>query len=207
MLLQGRQARIGIYAGTFDPVHAGHVGFALQAMTAAELDEVCFLPERQPRYKPGAEHYGHRVAMLTRALRPYGSFGLLELVDKYFTVQRTLPQLAKAFSAAQLVLLMGADTFVTLPQWGHVERLVSSCEFAVTVRQKSDLQIIIATISHLQISTANLHIVDNMRPDVSSSDIRIALRQNVTTSGVLPSVVTYAKREWLYATVPRIDGT
>ena len=44
-------ARIGIYAGTFDPVHAGHVAFALQSLEAAKLDRVYFLPERRPRGK------------------------------------------------------------------------------------------------------------------------------------------------------------
>jgi cytidyltransferase-like protein len=62
------QSRIGIYSGTFDPVHAGHMAFALQAMQEAKLDRLYFLPERRPRYKQGVEHFAHRVAMLERAI-------------------------------------------------------------------------------------------------------------------------------------------
>src|SRR4051812_40769392 len=84
-----KSKRIGIYAGTFNPVHTGHVAFALQAVKEANLDEVYFVPERQPRGKAGVEHFGHRVAMLKRALRPYKQFDVLELVDVNMTVNRT----------------------------------------------------------------------------------------------------------------------
>src|SRR4051812_5853101 len=97
MTLKQKQPRIGIYAGTFDPVHAGHMSFALHARQMAGLDEVYFLPERTPRHKPQAEHYGHRVGMLRRAIRPYNNLAVLELVDKHFTVQRTMLGLRQVF--------------------------------------------------------------------------------------------------------------
>ena len=89
--MKRRSVRIGIYSGTFDPVHIGHITFALQAMKTARLDQIVFLPERMPRRKQSAEHYGHRAAMLERALRPYPSMGVLELADKSFTIARTWP--------------------------------------------------------------------------------------------------------------------
>jgi nicotinate-nucleotide adenylyltransferase len=69
--------RIGIYSGTFDPVHSGHISFALQSLKAAKLDKVYFLPERRPRNKQQVEHFGHRVAMLKRAIKPYPEFNVL----------------------------------------------------------------------------------------------------------------------------------
>src|SRR4051812_4657029 len=94
--------RIGIYAGTFDPVHSGHVSFALQALKAAELDKVYFLPERRPRNKQHVEHFGHRTAMLKRAAQPHSQFEVLEMVDISFSVERTLPKLQKQFEGDQL---------------------------------------------------------------------------------------------------------
>ena len=79
-------ARVGIYAGTFDPVHVGHISFALQSLTAANLDSIYFAPERRPRNKQQVEHFAHRVAMIKRAIRPYRKFAILELVDTSFSI-------------------------------------------------------------------------------------------------------------------------
>ena len=84
--------RIGIYAGTFDPVHIGRVTFALQSLEAAKLDEVYFLPERRPRGKATPEHFGHRVGMLKRALEPHERLRVLELVDVNFSVEKDIAE-------------------------------------------------------------------------------------------------------------------
>src|SRR5438270_13558590 len=110
-------ARIGIYAGTFDPVHAGHIGFALQAAQQARLDKLYFLPERRPRDKRGVEHFGHRVAMLRRAIKPHPKFGVLELPDISFSIERTLPRLEQKFQGDHLVFLFGSDAALQLPDW------------------------------------------------------------------------------------------
>src|SRR3546814_8156923 len=85
--------KIGIYSGSFDPVHSGHISFALHAKQAANLDEVYFLQECMPSNKPFVEHYGHRVAMLNRATKPYKDINIIELVAKNFTILKTLPRL------------------------------------------------------------------------------------------------------------------
>src|SRR5271170_320213 len=99
--------RIGIYSGTFDPVHSGHVAFALQAMKDARLDLIYFLPERRPRHKQGVAHFAHRIAMLKHAARPYRNFKVMELTDISFLPERTIPKLCREFSGHQLVFLFG----------------------------------------------------------------------------------------------------
>ena len=116
-------ARIGIYAGTFNPVHTGHIAFALQATQAANLDMVYFMPERRPRDKQEVEHFGHRMAMLRRATEPHTQLDLLDLVDVNFSVLRTLPQLQQTFPDSQLVFLVGSDVAPTIPSWPHSERV------------------------------------------------------------------------------------
>src|SRR6185295_10705588 len=101
--------RIGFFSGTFDPIHKGHIAFALQALEAAELDRVYFMPEAKPRRKEGMTHYGHRVAMLRLALRPHKNLKVLEVPDRQFSVQRTMPRLKTRFKNDQLFLLMGSD--------------------------------------------------------------------------------------------------
>src|SRR5262249_6224728 len=107
--MAGTTSRIGIYAGTFDPVHSGHGAFALEAIEASRLDEIYFLPERQPRGKQQVEHFGHRTGMLERALKPHPRLKVMELVDANFSVRRTLPQLRRRFAGSELVFLFGSD--------------------------------------------------------------------------------------------------
>src|SRR5690349_21472123 len=122
-----KQTSVGVYAGTFDPVHAGHLSFALDAQRQLDLDTVYFLPERLPRNKPWVEHYGHRVAMLRRAIKPHSTLALLELVDKQFTLNRTLPQLKRQFHNVNIVLLMGSDAFVNVPLWQDEHEYLKDC--------------------------------------------------------------------------------
>lgn len=193
------QPRIGIYAGAFDPVHAGHVAFALQAIRAGRLDQVVFMPERRPRHKPGVEHYAHRLAMVKRALALHPDLAVVEAVDRHFTVRRTLPLLEAVFPGAQLVLLMGSDAVATIPAWQYAERLFGQTELLVGIRsshQRSEVEQAVASWPF--VGPTSLTIVDSHAPDVSSSVIRHALRTNQPAEGLLESVRRYAAREWLY---------
>jgi nicotinate-nucleotide adenylyltransferase len=197
--LKRKQAlRIGIFAGAFDPVHAGHLAYALQAMEAGQLDEVVFLPERRPRHKPGVEHYAHRVAMLKRATQPHPQFSVLELVDRYFTVSRTLPQLLKLFKGHQLVFMVGSDVVPHLASWPHSRLLLKSCELLIGIRSEHKQSQILEEIGSWSAQPQDVILVDSFAADISSSRIRDALRADHDTKGMLTSVRRYARREWLY---------
>jgi nicotinate-nucleotide adenylyltransferase len=192
--------RIGIYAGTFDPVHAGHIAFALYAQQIAKLDSVYFLPERLPRHKPHVTHLAHRAAMLEHALAPYPSLGVMELVDTRFTIKRTLPQLRGVFGDAELVFLCGSDVFVHVPKWPLVTVLCKDASFVVSLRATDTAETIRATAKDLQVEAT---IVDSLYPDVRSRDIREALRAGKESPGLLESVTRYARAEWLYIRIPK----
>ncbi len=190
--------RIGIFAGSFNPVHAGHVAFALQVMQAADLDEVVFLPERRPRHKPSVEHYAHRVAMIKRAIRPHRQFSVLELVDRNFTVSRTLPQLQALFAGHQLVFMIGSDVVPNLPQWPYAKRMLQQVELAVGVRVGQNREDIAKLVADWSIAPMDMVLVDSYAADISSARIRRALRADLSAKGLLASVKQYARREWLY---------
>src|SRR5438045_2188503 len=77
--------RIGIYSAIFDPVHVGHIVFALKAQKIAGLEKVCFVPERRPQHGTEPEHYVHRSVMLKTALQPYRQFEVFDLPDARLT--------------------------------------------------------------------------------------------------------------------------
>jgi len=195
--------RTGIYAGTFDPVHAGHVAFALQALAAVKLDEVYFLPERQPRGKQHVEHFGHRVAMLRQALKPHPQFAVLELPDVNFSIRYTLPRLQSRFDGQQLLFLFGSDVVGALPNWPLAERLVNQYELIIGVRGRDDPTIVQRTIADWSIQPKAATLITSYAPAVSSGRVRDSLRRGQPAKGSLPSVARYSNRHWLYVQVPK----
>jgi nicotinate-nucleotide adenylyltransferase len=199
--ISAQPQRIGIYAGTFNPVHAGHVAFALQAMKTAKLDKLYFLPERRPRHKQGVEHFGHRVAMLKRASRPYPQFEVLELDDVSFTVKRTLSKLEHMFPGARLVLLVGSDTAGYMTQWPLFDRLCMRTEVVIGVRKDSTVEAMRTLTTSWPIQPVDTHILTSYAPHVSSHAVREALRARRYTQGLLSSVSRYSDHHWLYVSL------
>jgi nicotinate-nucleotide adenylyltransferase len=193
--------RVGIYAGTFDPVHTGHIAFALQAIEQAGLDEVIFLPERRPRLKTGVEHFGHRVAMLNRAVRPHPKLSVAEIVDARFNVQRTLPRLKKTFPGATLVLLMGSDVAVTMPYWPDSDKLLKACELVIGVRGDESVEAAEAMLASWAILPKASYVCKSYAGHISSRAVRAALQRGQQIHGVLASVTKYARRNWLYVAI------
>lgn len=190
--------RIGIYAGAFNPVHAGHVAFALQTIEAARLDQVIFLPERRPRHKPGVEHFAHRVAMLKNAIRPYARLAVMEVVDRELSVRRIMPLLRSLYPDAQFVMLMGSDTVPALPRWPYAERLMLEWEFVVGVRSQAQMADVERSVAIWSVAPPCVMVFDSFEPGASSATIRQALQTNRSAQGLLASVQRYARREWLY---------
>jgi nicotinate-nucleotide adenylyltransferase len=196
-----KRQRIGMYAGTFNPVHAGHIAFALQAMKAAKLDKIYFLPERRPRHKAAVEHFGHRVAMLKRASRPYPKFGVLELDDVSFTIKRTLPKLERMFPDADVVMLVGSDTVTHMAEWPLIDQLCLRTELIVGIREGSSESEVMQIIGSWNIQPMKAHVFTSHAPQVSSHSVREALRARKYTQGLLASVSRYSDHHWLYVTL------
>lgn len=200
--MMANKQRIGIYAGTFDPVHSGHVAFALQALQAANLDKIYFLPERRPRNKQQVEHFGHRVGMLKRALKPHPQLEVLELVDVNFSVGRTLPKLQRQFADSRLVFLFGSDIVPKLADWPNAARFLKDAELVIAIRSRDDRANLRNIIEAWPSQPESATIFDSYAPDVSSRVVREALRQGKPAApGLLTSVERYSDRHWLYVSL------
>jgi nicotinate-nucleotide adenylyltransferase len=193
--------RIGIYAGTFDPVHSGHVAFALQSLQAAGLDKIYFLPERRPRGKRHVEHFGHRAAMLERALEPHPALEVLELEDGSFSVNRTLPRLKKRFPGAELVFLFGSDVAQSLADWPGAARLLDGGEAVIGIRSRDKREDVRRAVEGWPGRPRSVLIFDSHAPAVTSGIVREALRRGSQAPGLLDSVERYSGRHWLYVSV------
>lgn len=135
--------RMGVYGGSFDPVHAGHLLAAEMAREQAGLDRVIFVPAAASPFKagtalaPGAD----RLAMLTLATAGHDAFDVsaleLERGGTSYTVD-TLAALAAAHPDDRLVLILGPDSLAGFPRWREPARIASLAEILPVERTGLD---------------------------------------------------------------------
>jgi nicotinate-nucleotide adenylyltransferase len=184
--------RIGLFGGTFDPVHAGHLAVAEQALATLGLDEVRFLPCQQSPHKAhGDATPGHkRLEMLRMATaqHPWAVVDGFELASAgpSFSVL-TAEEMARRFPAARLFWLLGADQWAALPRWQNPERLAELVEFAVFPRGERVLPR----------PGYRLHVLDGSHP-ASASAIRVNPTGVLESSWLDPQVAAFIRRSALY---------
>lgn len=185
--------RIGVLSGTFDPVHRGHVAFALAAIRQCALDKVVFLPERSPRGKVGVSDFNHRLTMLKLAARQSNKLSALALDEPRFTVQQTLPALQGQFKQAALVLLCGSDIVRTFGfRWPGLDILLAHCELAVSLRageSQADLEVFLASLN----IEPRLTFVEGPHAHLSATQVRAG-----NLLGIDPLVRAYIEANRLY---------
>ena len=131
--------KIGIFGGTFDPVHLGHLHLASLAKEALKLDEVRFLPCQISPHKTGTPPASStdRLEMLHLATAgiPWAVIDDSELQENGPSYSfQTAEAMAARFPGARLFWIMGGDQWDALPSWKNPERLASCVEFAVLSR-------------------------------------------------------------------------
>ena len=193
--------RIGILAGTFDPVHEGHISFALQALEAAGLDKVVFVPEPLPRHKHDVTHVGHRIAMLKLALAGHAKLGVLELPDKRFTVAASLPRIIQKYPDAQLFMLIGTDVLAHISVWPHVKALLNKTGLIIAVRGEKDERHAFQLLASLPVEPAENHVFVSKFKQVAARNIRAAVKSGKTPEGMIEVAREYAQAHWLYDSV------
>lgn len=192
---------IGIYAGTFDPIHMGHVQFVLEAIRQTELDMVYFLVEPRPRYKQGVKAFEHRVEMVHLAIQDQPKLGLLVLKQARFTVHETWPVLKRRFEGSQLSMLMGNDVFSRLSDWPRLDEIVGDAEFVVGIRAEVQHDIaehvkVIEDTKHVKIRYTTFH---SPLSTESSRKIRNELRRGIMPDGLDSRVAGYIREHELYS--------
>ncbi|MFK7766313.1 MAG: nicotinate-nucleotide adenylyltransferase [Mariniblastus sp.] len=125
--------RIGIYGGSFDPIHHGHLILAEQCREQANLDEVWFVPSAFGPHKQNGAHATdrQRIEMIELAISGHASFRLSKLEIERggisYTVE-TLTQITESNPDDDLFLLMGDDSLENFSTWHQPERI---CELAI----------------------------------------------------------------------------
>ena len=132
--------RIGIFGGSFNPVHAGHLKLAYEAMSELNLERVIFVPSHQNPLKNGSEPEpaAARTARLRKAIKkfPFFNLSLCEVRRKglSYTVD-TLRHFKKKFGKkSTLYFLMGADSLKNFGRWKSTKRILALCRLVIFSR-------------------------------------------------------------------------
>ncbi|MCA9052516.1 MAG: nicotinate-nucleotide adenylyltransferase [Planctomycetaceae bacterium] len=195
--------RIGIFGGTFDPVHYGHLLLAEQCREQLELDAVWLMPAAVPPHKQrvGISDAKHRVAMLELAAAGHPPFQVsrleLERGGTSFTVD-TLSALHAEAPDRELVLLIGADSLTDLSTWREPQRILELSQVAAVNRGR---QMIDLAEIHQSIPGAAGRIVSVAMPavDLSATDIRARVAAGRSIRFMVPRAVEeYIRQHGLY---------
>lgn len=134
--------RIGIYGGTFDPIHQGHLILAEACREACGLDQVWFVVAGAPPHKPaGRTDASHRVEMARLAVAGHPSFSVSDRETRrpgpHYSVD-TLQAIREEQPDAELSFLIGGDSLVDLPQWREPGRILQLATLVVANRAGFD---------------------------------------------------------------------
>ena len=199
---------IGIYGGTFDPPHVGHVTAAKAAMEALHLDKLLLIPDRQPPHKAlaadgaGMQQRYDMTVLATAELGKRAEVSDMELrrTGASYTAD-TLTTLREQYPEDTLYLLMGSDMFLSLHTWHDPARVMALARIAPFTREaEDDSAAFAAQKAHLERDFhAQVTVVPNPQVvDVSSTEVRTALAQGGGENLLPPPVWGYIQRERLY---------
>ena len=192
--------KIGIYSGSFDPVHNGHILFAKEAVHIFGLDRVYFLVEPRPRRKQGVKAFEHRVNMVKLAVQDDEKLGTLIINQDRFTPHETLQVLLSRFNGSNLYMLMGDDMLNHLADWPHVEELLSSLSFIIGARKRSEEEVnqIISKLIKSKGLNLGYEVFVPTGHNYSSSALKRELKRNSIPKGVNKDVFEYIMKNQLY---------
>lgn len=196
--------KIGIFAGTFDPVHTGHLAFA-QAALDAGLEKVWFVVEPRPRRKQGVRALEHRQAMVELAIADEPRFGSIVVEQARFTPNETLPPLMARFKGYKLVLLFGDDVLGHIAHWPHIQSLARSVDLMIATRRhdQAELEERMQAIESNRQLHFNYGFVHPDKPAISSSRLRLVLKKRHATRSIPKSVQDYIAAHRLYFSATR----
>src|SRR5258708_2482457 len=189
--------RVGIFGGTFDPVHVGHLILAEQAREQAQLDEVWFVPAFRPPQKEDqpVTRFDQRVEMLALAIAGNPAFRIDELEKERtgpsYTVE-TLAELRRRHPGNTFLLLIGGDSLADLPNWYDPQGIVAQAALAVMARPGVPLLDAVELRRRLGLapdSPLELEVVQAPLIDVSSRDLRRRVAEGRTIRYCVPRAV------------------
>lgn len=183
-------ARIGIFGGSFNPIHVGHIALAHQLLRLARLDEILFVVSPLNPFKKQATDMmadDYRLALVEMALEEEPKMKACDIefhLPKPSYMWRTLERLSLSHPDDNLVLVIGADNWLAFNRWAHYEDILSHYELAVYPRPGYPFD----TTS----LPANVHVYSTTLFPENSTEIRRRLAAGESIHGLVPPKIETA---------------
>ena len=199
--------RIGIYGGTFNPPHIGHIQAAKQAVKALNLTKLLVIPDRIAPHKvipSGSPTPQQRLEMVQTAFRDCPEIEVSDLELRREGVSysyQTVEELKQRYPHAQLILLMGTDMFLSFHTWKKPEIILENAALGVFFRgEKGEQAAIEAKKAEMEAAGHNIMLVENDVINVSSTQMRRLLAFRCAGEFLPEGVLDYIREYRLYDT-------
>lgn len=189
--LSGRRKRLGIFGGTFDPPHVGHLILAMEAYDQLHLDRVLWVLEPNPPHKAGKKltPIDIRIEMVQAAIDEDEKFELSRVdIDRpgpHFVVD-TMRLLRQQYPKEDLVFLMGGDSLRNLPTWLEPESFIQACDRLGVMRRPGEVINMRVIEERLPGISQKIEFIDAPLLEISSNQIRSLVSQKKPYRYYLP---------------------
>ena len=199
--------RIGIYGGTFNPPHIGHIQAAKQAVKTLQLDKLLLIPDRVAPHKEIPDNSPSPWQRLDMLRIAAGQDPALEVSDIELNREgpsytcETVAQLKECYPQAELVVLMGTDMFLSFPSWRCPQKILAGAALAVAYRgDRQERQEVARMQRQLESQGAKVYLLENQVTEISSTQLRRMLAFGCADSFLSPGVGDYIRQNELYDT-------
>jgi nicotinate-nucleotide adenylyltransferase len=188
-------ARVGVFGGTFDPIHLGHLRAAECAREAARLDRVLFLPAGQPPHRASTMASGlDRFAMVSLATAGHRAFAACDVELRRQGPSYTLDTLVElGRQGDELFLILGSDAFAEIASWREPQQVAARCTLVVIDRPGSE------AAARDPLPGARVLHVEGATLPISSSAVRRIRQEGRSPRYLVPEpVAEYIEKRELY---------
>lgn len=203
------KSRIGIFGGTFNPVHMGHLIMAQDALEVFDLSKVLFVPCDLPPHKDASRlaPAAHRATMLEKAIEDNPDFEMCDIEIRRggtnYSID-TVRHLRNLYPRNDLFFIIGSDSLMELHQWKDIEELLRLCRFVTFVRPGFDPQKASGKALKLENGLGRdliKNVVAVHQVEISASDIRHRIAEGMSIRYLVPTFVEiYIAEHNLYKT-------
>lgn len=196
--------KLGIYGGTFNPIHNGHLSIASNAQQQFSLDRIIFIPVHLPPHKTEPDDAGHwqRYEMVQSAIAGHKGWECSDIEisrgGSSYTVD-TLKALRAEHPADEFFLIVGSDNLLCLDSWREPERVSSMAIILAYERPGHTLPAHPSELRQRLKLTIDYRVINGSALNIASSEIRKMIREKKNVSELVPpGVLSYIQAHGLY---------
>ena len=196
--------KIGVFGGTFNPIHNGHIKLLKLYYKELGLDKIIVIPTNIPPHK-AAENVADSIDRLNMLNLAFCEFPYVEISDielkmsgKSYTVN-TLTELKKLYPEDELYLIVGGDMFLCFETWKDYEKILSMCTLCSAPREIGEYTALKECQKKLDPNKSSTILLDSEVLVLSSSEIREKIKTNSDLDKLIPQkVLEYINQKGLY---------